>query len=545
MNRKKIIGMTMSSFILNGGVVFLLLLGSVQTLAEADHVTPKPLVLKTESFRHYIDTFNQYDNELYVQQVPNAEAWTFIENNVPLLECPDKEIEEIYYFRWWTFRKHIKKTPDGFVITEFLPKVGWAGKHNTINCPAGHHIREGRWILDPKFIDNYATFWLRKGGSVRHYSFWIADSVWQRYCVTGNPAEALDLLPDLVKNYEEWEKEKLDPNGLFWQIDGYDGMEVSIGGSGYRATINTYQYGDARAIARIAEMADKPVIVREFNAKADKLKALVQEKLWDADTAFFKVLPRGAGKTLVDVRELHGLTPWYCNLPDADKAIAWKQLMDPQGFYAPFGPTSAEQRHPRFAVSYTGHECQWNGPSWPFATSITLTGLANLLNTDQQEFIGKKDYYEVLKIYTKSQHRKLDDGRMVPWLDENLNPTNGDWISRTRLKSWNNGTWDAGKGGVERGKDYNHSTYCDLVISGLIGLRPRADGILEINPLVPEGTWDYFCLDQVRYHGRWLTILYDKTGEHYKRGKGLRVFADGQEIACEPTLSKITVNLVR
>ena len=25
------------------------------------------------------------------------------------------------------------------------------------------------------------------------------------------------------------------------------------------------------------------------------------------------------------------------------------------------------------------------------------------------------------------------------------------------------------KGGKERGKDYNHSTFCDLIINGLIG----------------------------------------------------------------------------
>ena len=107
---------------------------------------------------------------------------------------------------------------------------------------------------------------------------------------------------------------------------------------------------------------------------------------------------------------------------------------------------------------------------------------------------------------------------MVPWIDENLNPFTGDWLARTRLRTWEDGrTWDAGKGGKERGKDYNHSTYCDLVINGLIGLRPRADAVVELRPLIPAGTWDYFCLDQVRYHGRWLTVLFDKTGRRYGR----------------------------
>ena len=142
-------------------------------------------------------------------------------------------------------------------------------------------------------------------------------------------------------------------SGLFWQNDGNDGMEVSIGGSGCRATINSYQYGDAMAIARIAERAGQPDLAETWRAKAATLKQLVQEKLWDPEAQFFKVLPRGQ-TTLADVRELHGYTPWYFNLPDPDKSVAWKQLMDPEGFFAPFGPTTAEQRHPGFTVAYHG-----------------------------------------------------------------------------------------------------------------------------------------------------------------------------------------------
>ncbi len=62
-------------------------------------------------------------------------------------------------------------------------------------------------------------------------------------------------------------------------------------------------------------------------------------------------------------------------------------------------------------------------------------------------------------------------------------------------------------------------------------------------PLIPAGTWDYFCLDRVRYHGRWLTILFDKTGQRYGRGKGLRIFADGRQIAAAGTLQPITAAL--
>lgn len=362
---------------LASGAALCVVAGLPLSATHAAPAEPHPAVLAADAFRHYVETFNANDRELYRQFIPNAAAWDFLKTNVPLFDCPDKDLEEIYYFRWWTFRKHIRQTPDGFIITEFLPPVGWAGKYNSINCAAGHHLREGRWLNDPAYLDDYSRFWFRGGGEPRRYSFWAADAIWQRTLVTGDDRLAKDLLPDLVRNYEAWEQDHRDANGLYWQADGNDGMEVSISGAlqpqaqGYRATINSYQYGDALAIATIAERAGQPDLATRFRTKAAEIKRLVQEKLWDPDAQFFKVLPRGENTKLSDVREEHGFTPWYFDLPDPDKSVAWNQVMDPSGFYAPFGPTTAEQRHPKFAVSYQGHECQWNGPSWPYATSIT------------------------------------------------------------------------------------------------------------------------------------------------------------------------------
>ena len=516
--------------------------------ADAQPVVPAAAVLRAEAFRPYVEKFNREDEELYQDNIPNAGAWEFLQANIPLFACPDEDIKRTYYFRWWTYRKHLKQTPDGWVITEFLPKVSWSGKHNTINCPAGHHFYEGRWLRDAKYLNDYATFWFRKGGSPRAYSFWAADALYANFLVQHDEGQVTGLLDDLVKNYQAWEKAQRMSDGLFWQIDDRDGMEVSIGGSGRRATINSYMFGDAQAIAQIAKLAGKQEIAAAYEEKAAQLRKLVEEKLWDPEAKFFKTQPKSAqhDAPLVKVRELHGYTPWYFHLPERGKGyeVAWQQLLDPQGFLAPFGPTTAEQRHPEFRLSYEGHECQWNGPSWPFATAVTLTAMANVLNDYEQDAIGKADYFQSLKTYTRSHHLTREDGKVVPWIDENLNPKTGDWISRTRLKSWKNGTWDAGKGGKERGKDYNHSTYCDLVITGLVGLRPRADDVVEVNPLLPEGTWDYFCLDNVSYHGRTLTILWDKSGEKYGKGKGLRVFADGREVAAADSLRRVSGRLV-
>ena len=496
---------------------------------EGSEVKPTGTVtLKPDSFKHYVDQFNENDVEHFRPSIPNEKAWEFLKANIPLLECPDKDIEEIYYFRWWSYRKHIKDTPDGFVIDEFRPKVGWGARYNTISCAAGHHIYDGRWLHEAKYMDDYEVFWLRNEGAMpRRYSFWAADAYYARYMVQGDKRLITELLDELIGNYRSWEKERGLDDGLFWQYDVLDGMEESVSGSrrhkNARPTINSYMYGDAIAISRIAELSGRDDVAREYADRAAKLKRLVQGSLWDGDAKFFKV--RHENGRLSDAREAIGYVPWYFNLPDGGYEEAWKQLMDREGFYAPFGPTTAEQRHPGFVISYTGDDCQWNGPSWPYSSSQVLTAMANVLNNYEQEFVTKDDYLETLKIYTKSHRLRLGDGRVVPWIDEDLDPYTGQWLARLRkLDSAN----------VEkryRGKDYNHSSYCDLIISGLVGLRPRSDDIVEVSPLVPEDTWRWFCLDNVLYHGRIITIVWDKNGTKYGKGAGLRVYANGKQIA--------------
>lgn len=511
------------------------------------------MLLIPDDFRKYFETFNRHDEESVIQHVDNASAWEWMRNQIPLFHCPDSCLEETYYFRWWVYRKHIKRTPDGFVITEFHPSVPWAGKHNTINCAVGHHLSEGRWLRNRRdFLKDYILFWFKRSGDLRSYSCWIADAVWNYCKVDGDFQLAIDLLPDLVANYTEWENSHLNPSGLFWSIDDRDAMEISISGSGLRPTLNSYMYADAVAITNIANLAEDFESERKFKEKANRLKQLVQEHLWDDQAKFFKVIPLQNAEDTVkqwefdkmdsahNIREQLGYIPWAFHLPDAGYEQAWAQLMDPGGFYAPFGPTTAEQRHARFMFSYE-HECLWNGPSWPFATSQTLTALANVLNDYEQRVINKKDYWSILSDYARSHYRTRADGKQVSWLDENINPYTGEWLSRRILEESN---WPEGKGGRERGKDYNHSTFNDLIITGLIGFRARYNGSFEVNPLIPEETWEYFCLDRLYYRGKNITIIYDKLGRKYNKGAGLAVYIDGVKVSCSPGLERLVVHTV-
>ncbi len=464
--------------------------------------------------------FAAADEERKFGDIPNREASAWLEAHAPLLECPEPDLERIFDFRLWTYRKHIRTTPEGKVITEFLPNVSWAGAYNTINAAAGFHIREGRWLRDTEDIfRSYITFWYRGSGNPRLYTSWLPHAVWDWCCVSGDVGFGVDLLPEMTEEYRAWEAEFMTPCGLFYSDDGLDAMECSISGSGLRPTRNGAMYGAARAIASFAKLAGNLDLEAEFTAKADALREKINKLLWDGD--FYRVIPEccipAANEGTFDfsqvpgeqyVREELGYVPWYFDLPGSEKAIAFTQLLTEEGFKAPAGITTAERRHPRFAFHHE-HECLWNGPVWPFATTQTLVGAAKVIRDPNQTAFTKEDYYALLLQYARSHKMDTPDGPIC-WIDEDMDPFTGRWAARDSLKGWG---WPEIYGGYERGRDYNHSMFCDLVLSGLLGIDPSGD-MLTADPRIPE-SWGWFRVQHIPFRGGVYTVQYDRDGSKY------------------------------
>jgi hypothetical protein len=138
-----------------------------------------------------------------------------------------------------------------------------------------------------------------------------------------------------------------------------------------------------------------------------------------------------------------------------------------------------------------------------------------VLRKYEQPVVSKQHYLDAVRTYARS-HQK--DGK--PYIGEYHDENTGEWL----------------KGDNPRSRYYNHSTFCDLVIAGLVGLVPRADATVELHPLLPPDAWDYFRLDNVPYHGRTLTI-------NWTRGDGLTLLIDGKPVAHSPTLAPLTAPL--
>ena len=511
-----------------------------------------PAVLRPADYAHYVDTFHQQEHEatgkLYEGE-DGEDAFVWMQREIPFFDSSDKSFEEMYYFRWYAWKKHLVHTPSGYLITEWLPKPN-EPDFGALPDAAPFHIAEARWLRTPAIAEDDARYWFSPGVDSHKYSDAMADTARDLTLANGDRALAASLLPAMIANYKLWEATQQDANGLFWSIDTRDAMEKSISGDGYRPTLNSYMYADARAIAEIATANGDSATAAEYNAKADTLHTLIETKLWNPKDQFYEVMSpaadsrirkqkrfadNGTAMQLSGVREEIGYIPWAYAIPAPDHGVAWKQLFDPQGFEGKYGTTTAERRSPRFRF-VSSDQCTWNGPAWPFATTQTLRALANYLDTPGLSAMTRADYYTLFSRYVLAQHFTLPSGHVIDWIDEDLDADTGQWIAKDMLIAKKSPQ-------VGRGNYYNHSGFADPLITGLIGLRPRPDTRIDIEPLLPPGQWSYFAIDALPYHGHLLTILWDSVGTRYKHGKGFILLVDGKRAASRPTLGPLTYDL--
>ncbi|MBL8890806.1 MAG: discoidin domain-containing protein [Planctomycetaceae bacterium] len=473
--------------------------------------------------------------------------------HIPILETPDADLNTTYYYRWELVTRHLTygSPNSGYSITEFSDRPFWSGAYGSIACPAGHQINEIRWLRDPRYVRDYLRYWFRTpGAEPTRYSFWAAASAWAAHEVHPNAEYLVDLLPDLIRNYETWYARHYVPEvGLFWQTGHDDGMEFDInarqtkdilrGGQSLRPSFNAYQWADAVAISRIADLAGQATVAAKYRDIAAGLKQKSQELLWDPNRKFFfpmsnqrheheghvvekYTLTYQTGKFAGSPagRELHGYVPWAFRMPDAGYEAAWQYLMDPNYFAAEFGPTTVERHDPMFLLQPSC--CWWSGQSWPFATTQTLKAMANVLHFYDQEYVSRQDYYRLLRRYALS-HRK--DG--VPYIAEALHPDTGSWD---------------GHDAPNHSNHYFHSGFIDLVITGLLGVQADAGDTLIVNPLAPL-EWDYFAIDRLAYRGQLLSVLWDRDGKRFGKGAGFFVYANGKQVAFRRDLGKLELKL--
>ncbi|WP_068082493.1 MGH1-like glycoside hydrolase domain-containing protein, partial [Novosphingobium rosa] len=475
--------------------------------------------------------------------------------NIPLFASSDPQLDDVWYYRWALYRAHQRDTGEqGYLTTEFFDDVGWQREPWAgLNDASGFHIAEGRWLRQRRFAGDYIGYLYAHGGNDRHFSEAIADAVWGRYLADGDRAAVTRYLPEMQRIYAAWDDHFDKARGLYWIEPLLDATEYTVtsinasggkdgfrGGDAFRPSINAYMVANARAISRIAALAGQGEQARLYADKAETLRKALLTDLWSPGLTHFVDRYKDSNAFVkawdqIDQRELVGYLPWAYGVVGSDKGYdaAWRHLLDADQLGGPHGLRTAEPSYRYYMRQYrydkdTGlRECQWNGPVWPFQTTQALMALATMLHDRGGDApVARAEYWRLLRQYA-ALHRQAD-GRLD--LEEDYDPATGAPIV-----------------GLARSHHYFHSGFNDLVVTGLVGIVPSADDRLILDPLLPasgEGP-GWFALQDLPYHGHLLTVTYDRAGDHFHQGAGLKVWLDGRLAGQRATAGRMELAVPR
>ena len=183
--------------------------------------------------------------------------------------------------------------------------------------------------------------------------------------------------------------------------------------------------------------------------------------------------------------------------------------MDTDGFFAAVRPDHGRAARPAVPAQKTC--CWWSGQSWPYATTQTLKAMANLLQDYDQNVVTRADYLKLLPDLRDDapQGRQAVPRRGVP---------PGHRLVR-------------GARQLQPQRALLPLGFNDLVITGLVGLRPRDDDTLEVEPAGAGGVG--LLRARRRAVPRPPSSASSGTGRHAlrARARGCSLLVDGKEIA--------------
>ncbi|HYD50692.1 MAG TPA: hypothetical protein VEB21_20210 [Terriglobales bacterium] len=497
-------------------------------------------VLPADVFEQHRRTYNQW-----------------FADNIPYFDSSDIGFKKMWYYRWWVVRFNLNEldSPDLKSYNFYEGKLGF---DNVISFAVPVQLKELAYLRDPIFGVSQALNSYNNRSDIgavvdppgspywgEMYSHWIAAALAELNRVHPMDRDTLaNLTASAALDVDAWATNfDQDNDGLparlkprltgydldilsFWYFDGLKLNPRARLSEMERVDFASFVYANAKGVAELAAaLGDQPLRERQ-DATASKIRAAVLGTLWDEQTKFF--YPQRAGDDArAPIRELHGFFPFTMRLaPDEPRyTAALAKFIDPEEFWTRFPPVITSSYHYR----------QWN---WE------MDGLTRNI-APHPITMGAKTLLEAYKHYESSPIEASHFMELMSRYNElvypGVHPADPYW--RPNAHEYFS-KWEPYQS-AERPKPSDishdfHSAYCYLVVEGAVGLTPRTDERIELDPAARS--WDYFLLDQLRYRGHDLRIVWDKpdgTVRYTGLPEGFSLYIDGQLAFTEPALSHV------
>jgi hypothetical protein len=284
-----------------------------------------------------------------------------------------------------------------------------------------------------------------------------------------------------------------------------------------RVDFASFVYANARAVAELARETRNATLAAEFDGIAERIRTPVLQQLWDDETHFF--YPRRTpDHARIPIRELHGFFPFTTLLaPDEPRYLrAMEKFVDPDEFWARFPPVITSQYHYR---RWTWEMDGLTRNIAPHPISMGARTLLQVLKHYHQSVITPDHFMELMTRFTSLMYPGVNP------FDPLWRPNAHEYYSKWEPHQVSNRPKPS-----DISHDF-HSMYCSLIVEGVVGLTPRSDAKIELQPAALH--WNHFLLDRLRYHGKDLTIVWDRPdGQAHYRGypEGFSLYVDGQRV---------------
>jgi hypothetical protein len=317
---------------------------------------------------HYVSTFD--DPQWYL-------------DNIPFVDFPDKNIQNVYYYRTSVVKRHLKYSHEGhgWLFTEFIHPVAWASKLQTIPDSAAHQILEGRWLRNPNYTKELINLYMRAGiealGGIS-YTHYVHFAILEHAAATGDVDFLVSQLPSMIQTFNLWNITQNNITGLYhriplsdaqeyslpgywtggpnggkvesWNAFGNDFLTIWLGPETYRPNFNAYMVAGARAISKVAEIGGELSLSEQWSDRAATLYTNMRSILWD-DSLKFWIDVVESTNLRVEGRELIGYFPYRLDVgTDEDMIKGLEAGLTTDGFLTEFGPTTLEQTDPYYTA---------------------------------------------------------------------------------------------------------------------------------------------------------------------------------------------------
>ena len=474
-----------------------------------------------------------------------AEYNLYWAENLPYIDVPKKAVQKAIDYRWWLERfNSLDANIPGYDYQYPVTIEGVLGYNNAIILTQPMHLQDTKWLRSPylaygqllsagnssqssAFLDNPGN----RNNWNNHYGQYLAEAGYEAFNVIGGGAELAENLAyyfghDATGQLEHYGNH-IEGRDLIAYRNNYmtgndaDTISMHAPGTGtWKAHgENAYVWAAADAAAKLYEQLGNTEQAKYYRDLADKIKADVLELMWCEECQKFEtyaVRPTGTQHNanqpnLVKYTESNNYNYFAVGLVPDDAASVTKYKEALKAF-------SNGKEFPIFPF-YTANQVH----------NQEVSGSNNFSNINFT--VQLRLYESALRTYDKEQTYITDDmlAMMAEWMAWNVYPDAGDirYPNNNEFHNIDGRTYE----NYYRSWIYHNilGNYTYLFIEDMAGIQPRSDEKIELSPI--DFSYGHFMVNNVRYHGHDLTVVWDKPDDgktwYNECPEGYSLYIDG------------------